>query len=61
MSWRHRWHLLKSISLSSLHGFGLASMKIRTNVPGIEEGKDGANSKDVVELVQNHRAGDGGL
>ena len=29
----------------------------RTNVPRIEEGKDGGDGEDVVELMENHRVG----
>ncbi len=34
---------------------------IGTNIPGIQKGKDHANSKDVIELMKSHDGGgDGG-
>ena len=54
MSWPHRWHLVRRLSVFASDASVSALL---TNIPGIKRGKDGANGKEVVELVERHLGG----
>lgn len=52
-SWRHHWHL-RSVRDGRAERKRIRDAGGRTNVPCVEERKDGANGHDVVKLVERH-------